>query len=789
MLRPCASGLPDRTRSRRSAPVAAALLAALLWAQAGLAAAEPEALAKCRELQRTSREDATSCFSALRDATAPAVRAEAAWALGAMRAAARAFQAAIAQTPQDAAAHSRYGDMLQTAHRFADAEAAYQQALAIDPAHAAAKLGLARIAQGRFEKRAEELAREVLADDPDNLQARLLLARLALEVGDLARAEEELRAPLLAEDLPLRLPAMALAAARDHLRGTAPSPWEARALALHTGYGALFETVAHFYIITRRYRQAVAMLERAVALDPALWSAHATLGMNLLRVNRFADARGALARAHNGFPYNPEVVNTLRLLDSMAEWPQRTEQGVQVRVHPDEAGAIGPYARGIVADAVRVVGARYDHTPQGPVVIELYPRHADFAVRTSGLPGIGILGATFGDVVAMDSPSARGAEEGFDWASVLWHEVAHVITLGATDNLVSRWFSEGVSVLEEWQTGPSRFRLDAEDAEANAWPAVPGETIDAFRADRLLPVATLDEGFIRPTYPGQVAVSYTQAGLLCEHIATHRGTEALAAILRAYRQGADTAQALQTALDTTPEQLDAEFAEHLAQRFHGIDTEAHREALALARKAAQEQDWEAAATAASAAAAAHPHRVDRNSPYPLLAEAREQLGDRQRAVAALTTYWHAGGRSPAALERLADWLEAGARAENREGTEDEAGKGRADAPASGAAEEALAVRRALALVAPLQARHRATLGDRLLAAGQPEAALAEYTAHQSLAPHDAAGAHYRLAKAYFALEQPAQARRHVLSALEIAPRFGDALALLLALNDGAEAKP
>ena len=769
MARRTALKTKPRASSCRAA-VAAGLVVAL-FAPLASAASEPEELVKCRALQRESREESTRCFQALRNAAAPAVRAEAAWALGEMRAATRAFKDAIAQAPQDPAIRARYGAMLHTAHQFADAEAAYYQTLAIDPAHAAAKLGLARIAQGRFEKRAEELAREVLEDEPDNLEARLLLARLALEVGDLARAEEELREPLASEDVPIRLRAMALAAARDHLGGTAPSPWEAQALALHPGYGALFETVAHFYIITRRYRQAVAMLERAVALDPALCSAHATLGMNLLRVNRFADARAALERAHNGFPYNPEVVNTLRLLDSMAEWPQRAEEGVLVRVHPDEAGAVAPYARRLVADAVRVVGARYGHTPKGPVVIELYPRHADFAVRTSGLPGIGILGATFGDVVAMDSPSARGAEEGFDWASVLWHEVAHVITLGATDNLVSRWFSEGVSVLEEWQTGPSRFRVDAEDA----WPAVPAATIDAFRADRLLPVATLDEGFIRPTYPGQVAVSYTQAGLLCEHIAASRGTQALAAILRAYRHGADTPQALQTALDITPEALDDEFAEYLAKRFHGIDTDAYRTALAAARDAAREQDWEAAAKAATAAAAAHPHRVDANSPYPLLAEAREQLGDRQRTIAALTTYWRAGGRSPGALTRLADWLEA----------EDEEAERTRENEAQKEA-FAVTVRRSLALVAPLQAAHRVTLGDRLLAAGQPDAALAEYLAHQSLAPHDAAGAHYRLAKAYFALEQPAPARRHVLSALEIAPRFSDALALLLALNEGAE---
>lgn len=745
---------------RRRSSLAALLVAAAAAGPStpGVAAPSESAdLAKCRELQRTSRRDAARCFRALRSASAAAVRAEAAWVLGDMRGATRAFKDAIALAPDDPAVRTRHGDMLQTAYRFADAEARYREALAIDPRHAAAKLGLARIAQGRFEQQAEELAREVLRDHPGNLSARLLLARLALEVGDAARAEEELRAPLAADELPLRLRAMALAAARDHLADELPTPWEARALALHSSYGALFETVAHFYIVKRRYRQAIAMLERGVALDPSLWSAHATLGMNLLRVNRFADARAALARAHNGFPYNPEVVNTLRLLDSMAEWPAAVEQGVLVRADPAEAAAIAPYVRRLVADAVRVVGSRYGHTPPGPVVVELYPRHADFAVRTSGLPGIGILGATFGEVVVMDSPSARGVSENFDWASVLWHEVAHVITLGATDNRVSRWFSEGVSVLEEWQTGPSRFRVDA---PGGARPAVPDAVVDAFHAGRLLPVATLDEGFIRPTYAGQVGVSYTQAGLLCEHIAATRGTAALAAMLRAYRGGADTPAAVRSALGVAPEALDAEFATQLASRFDGVDTDAFRSALATARKAAAAEDWRAAAQAARAAAAAHPHRADADSPYPLLAHAHDQLGERARGMEALATYWRAGGRSPAALARLADWLEA-----------------------AGQHDQSLAARRSLALVAPLQPAHRATLGDRLLAAGEADAALAEYLAHQSLGPHDAAAAHYRLAKAYRALDQSRPARTHVLSALEIAPRFGDALALLLELNE------
>ena len=68
------------------------------------------------------------------------------------------------------------------------------------------------------------------------------------------------------------------------------------------------------------------------------------------------------------------------------------------------------------------------------------------------------------------------------------------------------------------------------------------------------------------------------------------------------------------------------------------------------------------------------------------------------------------------------------------------------------------------------------------AAGEPREALAEYLAAASLEPHDQADAHYRLARAYHRLDETEAARQHVLQALEIAPRFRDALSLLLEIN-------
>jgi tetratricopeptide (TPR) repeat protein len=83
------------------------------------------------------------------------------------------------------------------------------------------------------------------------------------------------------------------------------------------------------------------------------------------------------------------------------------------------------------------------------------------------------------------------------------------------------------------------------------------------------------------------------------------------------------------------------------------------------------------------------------------------------------------------------------------------------------------------LVAPLGETVHAELGDWLLADDRAAQALAEYRILFAMQPHDLAAAHLRLAKALFALEDPALAQEHLLYALEIAPHYREAQQLLL----------
>ena len=271
-MRALAVALGSGGRAQGSPPTALWSTLLALTACVG-EAATPE---HCRTLGFSDRDAAEGCFRELLIVTqSPREAAEAAWGLNRVQSANQAFRRAAREEPDNADIKVRWGELFLATYQVADAQALFHEALDIDPVHAGAKLGLARVALDRFEAEARRLVLEVLDAEPDHTDALLLLARLALEVGDHERARQALQGPVSAENTRQRLEAMSLMAAMDHVADRIPSPWEDKVLAIGPAYGAMFETIAHFYVIGHRYREAVAQLQRASEVDPTLWSAHA----------------------------------------------------------------------------------------------------------------------------------------------------------------------------------------------------------------------------------------------------------------------------------------------------------------------------------------------------------------------------------------------------------------------------------------------------------------------------------------------------------------------------------
>jgi hypothetical protein len=272
--------------------------------------------------------------------------------------------------------------------------------------------------------------------------------------------------------------------------------------------------------------------------------------------------RGARADAETAFRQIRDVItfNLLSLLDTLDQFATVRGDTI-IRLHTDEAGVMEHYVTPLAREALDSLAKRWEFTPKGPILVEVFPRHDDFAVRTVGLMGmIGALGACFGRVVTMDSPRARPPGE-FNWGVTLWHEMAHVITLQLSNQRIPRWLTEGISVFEEKRARPEWGReMDIPFARA----------IDR---GQVIKLKDLNSGF---TNPETISLAYFQSSLVVDHIVEVYGQPKLKALVQSYATGIDTEAAVTQVLGVDIDALQTTFDAFLENRYGTL-----RKALAV----------------------------------------------------------------------------------------------------------------------------------------------------------------------------------------------------------------
>jgi cellulose synthase operon protein C len=724
---------------------AAAFVILLLTCAAG---AHAEAPADCWKQRKDGHtREAQSCFERLTQSGDAYFRAEGFWGLQEWESANQQFR--LATQPADASAlyKVRWGRLLYERFNSADAADLFREALAKDPSNAGAYVGLAMVFADNFDGKAAEYCAKAIALDPKLAEAHEFMAQLLLENGDRnAAAAEADKAIALESDA---FAAMAIHAAIELIADRSPDAWLARIQAINPGYGEAYALVAHELELNYRYEDAVAYYRKAIEADPHLWSAHSALGIDLMRLGQEDEPRKELELSYNNDYRNAATVNSLRLLDSYKNFDTFRDNQTIIKLNKSEAGVLLPYIRPELHTIIATYEKKYRMQLPGPVQVEVYPNHEDFAVRTMGMPGLGALGVTFGEVVAMDSPSARKPGD-FNWGSTLWHEMSHVFILTATNHRVPRWFTEGLAVHEEGERS-------AEWANR----ATP-EVLLAIRDKKLLPIANLDRGFVYPQYPSQVIVSYFQAGTVCDFVKQKWSDDKLLEMAHSFAQLKTTPEVVQQDLGLTPEEFDKQYlawinAQYGAEAAHFEEWSQKLKALAAA---SEQKQYQLVLAQGPAVVAMYPQYVGDANAYQMIADADHAQGAAKAEIAALTAYEHEGGESPALLERLAT-------------LEDTAGQ-RA---------EAAATLERINYIYPVndEELHR-HLGSLLFALKQYDGAIREYQALVASQPVDKAGAEFDLAQAYFAAGQNDKAQDSVLAALEIAPGFRPAQKLLLQLQ-------
>jgi tetratricopeptide (TPR) repeat protein len=691
--------------------------------------------------------EARACFEALARSGDAYFRAEGFWGLEQWEQANEQFRLATQSANSKALYKVRWGMLLH--ERFNDAEAAdlFREALAKDSTSAEAYLGLALVSAEGFDGKAAEYLAKAIELDPKLADAHELMADLALanDDPDTATAEAD-KAIALDKDA---LDAMAIRAAIELITDRLPDPWFARIKAVNPTYGEGYDRVGRQLELHYRFEEAVVYYRKAIDADPRLWAAHSALGIALMRLGREDEPFKELELSYNNGYRDAATVNSLRLLDSYKNFVTFRDDTTILKLNKTEAALLRPYLQAELHTILATYEKKYHMKLPGPVQVEVYPNHEDFAVRTTGMPGLGALGVTFGEVVAMDSPSARKPGD-FNWGSTLWHEMSHVFILTATNHRVPRWFTEGLAVHEEGVRSPE-------------WSdRVTPEVLVAIRDKKLLPVTKLDRGFVYPEYPAQVVVSYFQAGSICDFVAAKWSEEKLLEMARSFGKLQTTAQVIEQNLVVTPEEFDKQYLAWIGQKYGKEAEHFHewRDQLKALNVAAQQKQYDTVLQQGPAVLRMYPEYVEYGNLYELMADANKARGDAKSEAAILVAYEHQGGQMPDVLKRLATLEEA-----------------------AGQTPEASATLTRLNYIYPVKDEnlHR-RLGDLLYTQKKYDGAIREYNALVASNPVDKAAAEYNLAQAYFAAGQKDKAQESVLAALETAPGYRPAQKLLLELQ-------
>jgi cellulose synthase operon protein C len=711
-----------------------------------MAAQVPAGVEPCAQMRLHGNPGATACYEKLTHSTDIAVQAEGYWGIRNYKSANDLFRDAVKAKPKDAALRVRWGYLYFEHWQPEMAGDLFSEALTIDEKYVPALIGLAQLAAEGYSSRAVEFSKHALELDPKAYQAEEVLARVALEDNNEAKAREEARKAVAMS--PEALDAMAILATIDWLDDEKGSPWLDKILKVNPHYGEVYDTAGHYFIINRRYEEGIALYRKALELDPQLQKARAALGLNLMRLGREEEARTQLEQSWNAGYQPTETKNTLMLMDQYKDYDTFRTPTTVLRLGKKESALLRPYFQAELDRAVATYEKKYKYKLPGPVQVEVYPNHPDFEVRTMGMPGLGALGVTFDSVIAMDSPNSRKPGT-FHWDSTLWHELSHVYVLNMTKSRVPRWFTEGLAVYEETAAAPDwGDRLDP-------------DAIEAIKTKKLLPISDIDRGFIHPTYPAQVIVSYFQAGKICNFIDQKWGYDKLIDMVHDYAKLKTTPEVIELEFKMKPEEFDRQFIAWLeAQTKRTVDGfDDWKKSVKTVAEYAKVKKWDEVISEGVRIRDLYPDYVEAASVYEFLADAYHAKGEKDKEMAELARYSRVGGRNPITLKQLAT-------------LQSDAGQKR----------EAAATLERINLIYPKDEELHKRLGALYLDLNNPVLAVREFQALVAMPPLDPAGAHYELARALKLANRREEAKDEVLSALEAAPNFKPAQRLLLELN-------
>jgi cellulose synthase operon protein C len=546
------------------------------------------------------------------------------------------LRAAVKADPRAPEANLEWGEIFLEKHSAQNAEASFREVLAHDPQDPDAHVGLARalLEQSYDEAAAEKEIAAALAVNPRHAAALALRGEIALDAEELdqvAAVVAELRRTNPRDEAAAWLAASRALLVED--RAEFEREKQAR-LAVHPADGNFFASTGEALVRHRRYDDARQVAAQGVALDGANARCLASLGLTLLRLGEERPGIEVLRRAWDRDPYDARTFNLLDLFEKVipARYITVDSAHLSFRVEPRARAAVEAVVAPYLEDVYGRYVARYGFAPSGRIVFELYADPAHYAIRTVGLPRLGVTAVCFGRVITSQAPT-NGA---FNWGLVLSHELAHVFALQLSRSRVPRWFTEGLSELETTHLRPEWRR----HGELALWSALD--------AGALAPLAKLSQSFVRARDAEGASTAYLHAAVAVEYLEQRFGFPRIREALTAFGRGTPVNAVLETLSGQPLAALERGFREELVRRSTPF------------------RDQFLPAHEARAARRGHGERADAGAPANARALAREGLGalydgDARAARAGLArALLIRGGRSEPLASFLAAELALGA---------------------------------------------------------------------------------------------------------------------------------
>lgn len=663
------------------------------------------------------------------------------------------------------------GQLALDKNDFALAAESFQQAIKLDAGDPEAHYGLARAFAESDSEKADAAIKEALKWNPNHVPSLLLIADGQIDAERYEEAEATLAQ--IAKVNPHEPRALAYRAVISHLQNRTDSERFLRQAALkHWASNPEVD-----YLLGRKLSQKYRFAEgaryqrQALEMNAKYVPAKMQLAQDLLRLGEEEEGWRLAGEALAADGYNVLAYNLVTLQENIVKFRTLEEDGLIVRMDAREAEIYGARVLDLLKRARAALGEKYEVELPQPVIVEMFPRQQDFAIRTFGMPGgAGFLGVCFGTVITANSPASQTASPTC-WEATLWHEFCHVVTLTKTRNKMPRWLSEGISVYEERLANPT-------------W----GQTMtpkyrEMILGDDFVPLSKLSGAFLSPASPMHLQFAYYESSLAVEFLVEKYGLDALKRVLIDLGVGMPINESL-VRYGGALEQLDAAFAEFARKRATEFASEADWSPPELPRRATSEM--------LAAWLKEHPQN------YAALGRlARQQLneGKHEQAKSTLERMKklypgdESAGGAQVMLAELYRALkdepaERAALLQLAELSDDDVEMFARLTELTGKAEDWEATRkiglRWLA-VNPLNAAPHRAVASAAEALRDADLAIDSYQALLLLSPYDPAEIHLKLATLLEGKQELGAAKRHALLALEETPRFRAAYVRLLAI--------